>query len=745
MEWICICLTFIKNIIMRHRYKILLIAIWLCIHSTSAQNEDPRIALTAPVEVEIAEYIENNIDSYQLSTEELNSLQNDNEHEPLTTEELNNLVISIKKSRLRALYFEQNPEKKDIYQSKISQTQSRQACFDGGFEGQSPLAAYNFNHYNETLQGFNACQMNLQAGAPAQPPTGINDFNADYTIVSQGFDPFLSTQSINIPRTFNNSNQAIKLNANDGGRDVTQMTKQFIINENDLSINFSLILENPAGHDGPPSTQPFFRVRLYDPNGNVFYERCIVSDPSNCIFTPVGGVLYSNWRCLNINTESLMGQNTTLEFTIVDCGQNAHFGTVYIDEICNTTCQNSAFGDILLNPVGLNCPEESFQVCGSYLSPLCSTSLNDISLNLIDSVGIVNTLTNPIIDTINNEFCFTVNPGDFGLNPSGNFEFEAVVSFNTNTGFISVINDLSANVGADVSFNDCTDPCNDELNAIIPDRLHLTWDDIATSYDIEFVTDNRCAGQSESGVEESIIYEDITGNTIDLNVVWNDLFLLTPNVKAMRFRIKTDCGEWSDWCCIRPVSNPSPGLYYFENPYTECFPNNPCEDFSPITLTHPNDDVDANSGNADYIDYQNIIASNKIENNYTSEYRASEFIRLIPDFHAKQGSTFRASIQECVDIDIVTLPSSKMNDRIEALNDLKVYPNPAKDKINIVHDNLNIGSYTLYDIQGRIISQQNAINNTKHTINLSGFNNGMYILSIILEDNSTINRNIIIN
>ncbi|MCH9659837.1 MAG: hypothetical protein K0U54_02890, partial [Bacteroidetes bacterium] len=450
-----------KNIRFLLRGTLLLFSITI----TVAQDLDPRWELTRPIETEIEKYLKANIGGFQLSEAEVNRIADSEEHKDMTPQEVSAFVLRIKRSQLRRKYFEENPESRDAFQAINT---NGQVCSDGNFEGVNPLINYTFSNYTENYSDFYACTMELQPGSPLPISNTLNNFNADYTLVTQGFDPALAAApfNVNLPRTFNGTTQAIKLNRSSQGLDVTTMQRDFVVNENNLSINFSLILENPDHFTTLPDgsikdEQPFFQVTLYDVNGNVFYRRCIVSDPNNCIFTSAdinNTLLYSGWRCLNIDTQILMNQPVTLEFSIVDCGLGGHYGTVYIDEICNTTCTNNAFGDILLDPVNSNCPTNSFDVCGSYQTPLCATGSPVFSLEIIDNVGnVVNTLNNAAIDQTNQRFCFSVDLNDFGSNPAGNYEFNVIGDFITNTGFVNTIIDLSANVGPDVAFNNC--PC----------------------------------------------------------------------------------------------------------------------------------------------------------------------------------------------------------------------------------------------------------------------------------------------
>lgn len=753
---------------MRFFYKILLITIWLSLHSASAQNtiqeyismEETRVSKVDSIMLLVENYILNNLTTYNLTQLEINDITNDlsNIHDgrtnPIVGNELDSILQNIKKYKLYNNYFSQNPNDTIFFKPTEIPSHLRQACINGGFE--LGLVGYTFreSHITPTSHFDNSeCQTNDNLDNSFTPSNVLNNFTSMATLVSPGNEPYLQNLNITIDRVLT-GNRAIKLNPsatvpnNQTGNRVS-MSRSFNINENLIEFSFLYYGHTTAANSNNSHADPFFRYRLIDDTGTVLSSNCysvrnddcrfnVVADPT--LGNPVNDqISYTpNWICERIDTSQWLGQNVTLEFFVSDCQYRGHFSTVYIDNICGVSC-TPTFGDISIDPININCPNSNFNVCGNFDLPE-GTSLTSLSLTIIDdNNNIFNTLSNPSI--IGNNYCFNIDPSIFGTSPIGNYSFTITLDNSSNC----IEFDQLTIDGGLVSFNNCANPCSDDLNSNVT-PTELVWDDIATSYDIEFVTDDACSRIGlPSGVETSISYLDYQSNTIDLNTVWDDLEEINPNFKAMRYRIKTNCGDWSDWCCIRPSDTSNPNLILFENPYDECFPDNPCEDFSPITLTSPNDNVNSNSGDIDYIDFESITASNKIESGFTSEYRASDFIRLIPNFHAKHGSSFKASIQECVDIDIVNPTSSrKMNTKTQILKELKIYPNPAKEVIHLSHNNLYIQSFTLYDIHGRIVNQIQAINTNKHSINVSNLENGMYILSVVLEDDSVVNRNVII-
>ena len=157
-----------------------------------------------------------------------------------------------------------------------------------------------------------------------------------------------------------------------------------------------------------------------------------------------------------------------------------------------------------------------------------------------------------------------------------------------------------------------------------------------------------------------------------------------------------------------------------------------------------------------------INSSAKLNSNTNITYSAGQRILLTYNsntgvtggFHAKAGSSFLAKIEGCTPENSSkessntdkTNPSNfdKQDSLLNNDDDLKIYPNPAKDKITIIIKNKKIESYVLYDINGRIIKANANLKSQNHTISVNDFQKGIYIIRISLEDGSIVNRNIIL-
>ncbi|UPT71349.1 MAG: T9SS type A sorting domain-containing protein [Flavobacterium sp. JAD_PAG50586_2] len=285
----------------------------------------------------------------------------------------------------------------------------------------------------------------------------------------QQYDPTLAGLGVNIPTLFtsgNGGNKCIKLNNEQGlgSSDQTTVSRYFPnINQATIDFNFSLVMDNKPAHG--QEIQPFFRVRVKDQFNNIVDEICIVADPDNCLFNVIyvsnnRRVLYTNWICARLNVGEILNQPGTIEFTVSDCQPSAHFGTVYIDNICGTICATPQLGALNTEPTNINCPDMTgntpIQVCGTYQPPVNAT-LNSISLDITQNGVVIGTMNAPTQLTAST-FCFTILPSLFGANPSGNFEFQIDANFNVSCPagtFVYTISDNSANIGPDVTFIDC--------------------------------------------------------------------------------------------------------------------------------------------------------------------------------------------------------------------------------------------------------------------------------------------------
>lgn len=437
------------------------------------------------IEKEIEVYTKKHNKTYKLSPKEVLSIRSSmmdeiEHHGGVFDEKLFELALSERiQHNLRLKFFEEHKDKINVYET--SSISNRQICTDGGFEGTNPVSGYvftrsngNFNYTTPTDNTTLITRVPFGGLAPGFATFGIsptlNDFNFFATLVSSGQDPNVPT----LQRVLNGS-RSIKLNrsGNNALMDVTTMSRVFTVNENTFNYNYLLVMENPPGHMGG---QPFFMVRIYDMNNNIIRQSApSIANALDCMFEDSGisitnntNILHSRpgWICDQINTSDLIGQQVRIEFIIADCRLRGHFGTVYIDDICNTNCANPLSGSINLNQIPtINCPTTTQTICGTYTVPQQSI-LDSITLNILQGTTIVGTITTPSTLT-GNSFCFDVPLSAYGANPNGNFEFQAVGNFTricTAQGNfpLNPITDNSANdTGPDVVITNCINALND--------------------------------------------------------------------------------------------------------------------------------------------------------------------------------------------------------------------------------------------------------------------------------------------
>jgi hypothetical protein len=451
-------------------------------------SENARISNAEKIESEVQKFIADNFNDYELSREINDDLiRHLKSEEEFTDAELQQAILKTKVVELRKLFFTQNPDKRDVYLARPTPPTMQQTCVNGDFE--SGTAGYSFwsDPHPQPASGeafFLSCATpSVQTATNVVTPVE-NNMNGTITFIDntrpgyQQYDPTLAGLGYNIPTLYPaaGGHKCIKLNNEQGlgSSDQTTVSRYFPnINEATIDFNFSLVMDNKPAHG--QEIQPFFRVRALDQNGNVVDEICIIANPDNCLFNVIyvsdrRRVLYTNWMCARLNVGEILNQPGTIEFTISDCQPSAHFGTVYIDNICGSVCATPQLGALNTNPVNVNCPDMStntpIQVCGTY-SPPVNATLSTITLNITQNGNLIGTVNAPAQLT-SSTFCFNVLPSQFGANPNGNFEFQINANFNVNCpagNFIYTISDNSANVGADVTFIDC---CQATLSLVSP-------------------------------------------------------------------------------------------------------------------------------------------------------------------------------------------------------------------------------------------------------------------------------------
>ncbi|UTW62950.1 T9SS type A sorting domain-containing protein [bacterium SCSIO 12741] len=438
---------------------------------------------------------------------------------------------TLKKQYWRVQYFIENPDAYGVFEAKAVANCNNGDFELGNFTGYS-LASGNSEAGNGYSGGECSFVPTTTFGSLTPETPLINTDNLD--IVGVGTDPYAPIQQIN-PAPGLGGNYAARINggkplANPLGplgpcrpyQGVNRLSRTVTLTSSEIEeigFYYALVLEYPNHVNG----NPFFLARALDASGNELDRVCRVSDPSspffgNVPFTTYGGcsisqVVYSDWTCDELEVSGSPGDVITLEFYAVDCAAGAHFGYAYVDDICEPCIADSCnfTGSIDLNPSDTCFTDSTYTVCGSFemaVVACTSATVNSITLNVIQGATSYPVTVTPVINMVDQTFCFTLTEADFPF-PSGSYDFEVAIEFGL-TGGTHTETDIHTQPGIenDVSFDccdfvpvitfagdTCYDPCE---NPEIPVTLYVIdavtgealtsppytflWDDGATTH-----------------------------------------------------------------------------------------------------------------------------------------------------------------------------------------------------------------------------------------------------------------------
>ena len=164
----------------------------------------------------------------------------------------------------------------------------------------------------------------------------------------------------------------------------------------------------------------------------------LVAVSTNPFFKRKSGsiILYKDWDCAQLDLSAYINQTVTVEFIAGDCSQGAHWGYVYLDDIC-LSCDSSSSGNCNITSVSSPCDNLPIQVCGTFAlpvppAPYTSASLQSISLQLCHNGVAVGAPITSFTIISNNQFCFLLNMQNFlppVTNPSDGYDFVATATF----------------------------------------------------------------------------------------------------------------------------------------------------------------------------------------------------------------------------------------------------------------------------------------------------------------------------
>ncbi len=427
--------------------------------------------------------------------------------------------------------------------------------------GLTSVSVGTFRNQNGISFSVLNCDVSPTFGTSISPLfTNVNMPAEKASVVTAVNEPILAGYNIFEPCVGPNGDKfALRLNnVTTGSQDITAYEQTFTAVDEYVSFEYMAVLD--SNHTNNIPVQPFFTVRLLDGSNTVIQSTdiCIVADPNEPILENINNNIFftKGWYCGLIKIPSYyLNQNIKIQFIVADCGDGGHRGVVYIDNIINEKkCDTPAYGFIELNEVDNICNPEALEITGTYTEPQGAV-FTDAHIEILQNG--VPVAVNPgslSSGSFNNgQFAFGFNVASSGL-PYGSYEIRVVAHFTAPNGYVYELVDESANAGADfVIHNGNTSPLNvtiihDEIGGIDDYSGTAYWENLGVPYFIEYIANASTCCPNGSSHDENIVRHIITyENTI--NQAFSEMTLQT-NAKCFRFRVRTDCKEWSTWCCI---------------------------------------------------------------------------------------------------------------------------------------------------------------------------------------------------
>ena len=333
---------------------------------------------------------------------------------------------------LRQADLEQNPERR--YRAKP--LPSMTPCGNGDFETDIATSTQWRGAYGQVPSGggtpnFSTFTAGIIGGA-------ITNANSHQTWVGPGTDP-----NVGISTTApGSSTHAVRIGNQATGRGCELLSKTFVVPSSQPIFCFwyAVVLQDPLH---PPAAQPYFWVRVTDSTNTIVPGAInfggtpadkLVADHTNPFFSNKGGVLYTDWRCAQINLTSQIGQTVTIEFITADCAGGLHYGYAYLDNFCGS-CAGSPTGNFSFDASGSTSCGPG-QLCFNYTLPFLGTTTGAITITLAiyQNGNVLTLLTSPTL-TSGTHYCFAINPTSIpGINTAlGGFDFAATGTFTLGT------------------------------------------------------------------------------------------------------------------------------------------------------------------------------------------------------------------------------------------------------------------------------------------------------------------------
>ncbi|MCL9806059.1 T9SS type A sorting domain-containing protein [Flavobacterium amniphilum] len=161
-----------------------------------------------------------------------------------------------------------------------------------------------------------------------------------------------------------------------------------------------------------------------------------------------------------------------------------------------------------------------------------------------------------------------------------------------------------------------------------------------------------------------------------------------------------------------------------------------------LTLTNP--EPSTNNYAHTYNTSSWIVCNNNYDvNGQNITLNAQTSIDLAPNTYIHGNSTFLARIEDCPEN--VNKKAIREKDEDNIGSSILIYPNPTNDYITITSEDKYMKNIEIISIDGKSFYSNNNFKDKKQLIDLSKYQNGIYIIRIETEDNKTINRKIVKN
>ena len=465
----------------------------------------------------------------------------------------------IKNEAERKFFLTKNAEKKATESKQLSFSRASQTavemCTNSGFEQHETISGglklKNFLYTIGDPPGPTQCRSITNTADSYVDIYNPNATSVMATTVPANFiDPYLG--NINAFDQF-----ALKINYENSSTygSIVQGKRFKTNNENFLKFNFKSVLMT-VYDTGHADNQPFIKARIINSSGVVVSQFCLVGDETNCIFTKIPGssaaILYTNnWQSGLLDISSIPNnEEFTVEFMASRCGFGAHFGYMYVDDICTLHTNENIQGSIELNPLNKVCSTLPINVCGTYTIPNSggiSASLATITLNVYNNLGVsvYSTSVPTSINTTTHQFCFSLNANNFPNSINANYDVGVVAAYTIVPGsspclgtVFNTATDADANTGWDISFQNCSTSCNFEVNTTKLSRCDINHDG---SENFTLSDANSLLVTSTTGLTFSY-FERFIDATNNVNAITNsNSFLSTSKTIYVRVAQSASC------------------------------------------------------------------------------------------------------------------------------------------------------------------------------------------------------------